>query len=156
MSNSLWPYELYPTRVLWPWDSPGKENWNGLPCPSLGIFPTQGSNPSLLHLLHWQTGPLPLMSLVFKDPVKRLCLLWLTLKLMEYIFPENIFFKGKYISIFWNIFFQIYFEIYFNIFFQIYFPLCFIRCSMFFFFSPLATLIIHTSLFHVVQINFSD
>ena len=25
-----------------------------------GIFPTQGSNPHLLHLLHWQAGSLPL------------------------------------------------------------------------------------------------
>ena len=25
-----------------------------------GIFPTQGSNLSLLHLLHWQADPLPL------------------------------------------------------------------------------------------------
>ena len=25
-----------------------------------GIFLTQGSNPYLLHLLHWQTDPLPL------------------------------------------------------------------------------------------------
>ena len=24
-----------------------------------GIFPTQGSNPHLLHLLHWQAGSLP-------------------------------------------------------------------------------------------------
>ena len=26
---------------------------------SRGIFPTQGSNPHLLHLLHWQAGSLP-------------------------------------------------------------------------------------------------
>ena len=26
-----------------------------------GIFPTQGSNPHLLHLLHWQAGSLPLV-----------------------------------------------------------------------------------------------
>ena len=25
-----------------------------------GIVPTQGSNPHLLHLLHWQAGSLPL------------------------------------------------------------------------------------------------
>ena len=30
--------------------------WSGLPCPPPGIFPTQGSNP---HLLHWQVGSLP-------------------------------------------------------------------------------------------------
>ena len=28
---------------------------------SRGIFPTQGSNLSLLHLLHWQAGSLPLV-----------------------------------------------------------------------------------------------
>ena len=27
---------------------------------SRGIFPTQGWNPHLLHLLHWQAGSLPL------------------------------------------------------------------------------------------------
>ena len=34
----------------------------GVGCHALlqGIFPTQGSNPSLLHLLHWQVGSLPL------------------------------------------------------------------------------------------------
>ena len=33
---------------------PRQEHWSGLPFPSPGIFLTQGSNPSLLHLLHWQ------------------------------------------------------------------------------------------------------
>ena len=44
MSNSLWPHELYS-----PWNSPG---WNtGVGSLSLlqGIFPTQVSNPGLLH-----------------------------------------------------------------------------------------------------------
>ena len=31
-----------------------------MPCPSPGIFPTQGSNPLLLRLFHWQVGSLPL------------------------------------------------------------------------------------------------
>ena len=35
-----------------------QEYWNGLPFLPPGIFPTQGSN---LHLLHWQTGYLPLL-----------------------------------------------------------------------------------------------
>ena len=26
-----------------------QEYWSGLPCPPLGIFPTQGSNPGILH-----------------------------------------------------------------------------------------------------------
>ena len=36
-----------------------QEYWSGLPCLPPGIFPTQGSYPCLLHLLHWQTGSLP-------------------------------------------------------------------------------------------------
>ena len=35
-----------------------QEYWSGLPCPLLGIFPTQGSNPRLLYRLHWQAGSL--------------------------------------------------------------------------------------------------
>ena len=31
-----------------------EEYWTGLPCPPQGIFPTQGWNPRLLHLLQWQ------------------------------------------------------------------------------------------------------
>ena len=38
------------------WDSPGKNT--GMGCHALlqGIFPTQGSNPGFLQLLHWQVG----------------------------------------------------------------------------------------------------
>ena len=51
---------LPPARLLCPWDSPGKNT--GVGCHALfqGIFPTQGSNPSLFRLLHWQPGSLPL------------------------------------------------------------------------------------------------
>ena len=37
-----------------------QEYWSGLPFPFVGIFPTLGLNPCLLHLLHWQAGTLPL------------------------------------------------------------------------------------------------
>ena len=49
MSDSWRPHGLEPARLLCPWNSPGKDNRVG--CHSLlqGIFPTQGSNPSLLH-----------------------------------------------------------------------------------------------------------
>ena len=42
-------------------DFPGKNT--GVGCHALlqGIFPTQGSNPCLLRLLHWQVGSLPLV-----------------------------------------------------------------------------------------------
>ena len=33
-----------------------EEHWSELPCPPPGIFPTQGLNPRLLHLLRWQVG----------------------------------------------------------------------------------------------------
>ena len=40
---------------------PGILQASGLPCPPLqGISPTQGSNPHLLCLLHWQACSLPL------------------------------------------------------------------------------------------------
>jgi len=54
---TLW---TVPTRLLCPWDSPGKNT--GVGCHALlqWIFPTQGSNPCLLSLLHWQVGSLPL------------------------------------------------------------------------------------------------
>ena len=37
-------------------DSPGKNTGMGCHAPLQGIFPTQGSNPCLLCLLHWQAG----------------------------------------------------------------------------------------------------
>ena len=40
-----------------------QEHWSGLPLLLQGTCPTQGSNPRLLHLLHWQVGSLPLSHL---------------------------------------------------------------------------------------------
>ena len=60
VSNSLQPYGLQPARLLCPWDSPGKNTRVGWHFLLQGIFPMQGSNLSLLHLLHWQVGSLPL------------------------------------------------------------------------------------------------
>ena len=47
-------------QALCPWDSPGKSTEVGCHALLQGIFPTQGLNPSLLSLLHWQAGSLPL------------------------------------------------------------------------------------------------
>ena len=41
-----------------------QEYWSGLPSPSQWIFPFRGSNPHLLHLLHWQVDSLPLHHLM--------------------------------------------------------------------------------------------
>ena len=64
MSDSLRPYGLQPTRLLYPLDSPGKNT--GMGCHALlqGIFLTQGLNPHLLHcrqiLYQRITGEAPL------------------------------------------------------------------------------------------------
>ena len=58
--DSLRPHGLQPTRLLCPWDSPGKNTGVGCRFLLQWIFPTQGSNPHLLCLLHWQTNFLPL------------------------------------------------------------------------------------------------
>ena len=52
MSDSLWPHGLYPTKLLCPWDFPGKNT--GVHCHALlqRIFLTQGLNLCLLLLLH--------------------------------------------------------------------------------------------------------
>ena len=59
VSDPLWPHGLQPTRLLCPWNSP--DNDTGVGCRTLlqGIFPTQGSDPNLLHLLCSQADSLP-------------------------------------------------------------------------------------------------
>ena len=47
-------------QLLCPEDSPGKNTGAGCHALLQGIFPTQGSNPHLLRLLHWQAGSWPL------------------------------------------------------------------------------------------------
>ena len=47
--DSLRPCGLYPTRLLCPWDSPGKNSGVGCHFLLQGNFPTQGLNPGLPH-----------------------------------------------------------------------------------------------------------
>ena len=49
LSDSLWPHGLYPASLLCPWNSPGKNTSVGSHSLLQGLFPTQGSNPGLLH-----------------------------------------------------------------------------------------------------------
>ena len=73
-SDSLQPYELQPARLLFPWDSPGKNT--GVGCHALlqGILPTQGWKLCLLGILHCRPDSLPLrhrgspFKSSFKDP----------------------------------------------------------------------------------------
>ena len=49
VSDSLWPHGLQPTRLLHPWDFPGKSTGVGCHFLLQEIFPTQGSNLGLPH-----------------------------------------------------------------------------------------------------------
>ena len=60
MSDSLRPHEPQPTRLLCPWNFPGKNTGLGFHFLLQGIFLTLRSNLRLLCLLHWQAGSLPL------------------------------------------------------------------------------------------------
>ena len=63
MSDSLRPIGLSPTKLLCPWDSPGRNTGVGGHALLQGIFPTQGLNLCLFYLLHWQVDYLPLRPL---------------------------------------------------------------------------------------------
>ena len=70
MPDSLWPCGLLPARLLCPWDSVGKNTTVGCHAVLQGIFLTQGLNPHLLHLLHWQVGSSPVVSPGKPPPVR--------------------------------------------------------------------------------------
>ena len=56
MNDSLQSHGLQPIRLLCPWDFPSKDTGVGCHFLLQGIFPTQGSNPGLLHcrqILYW-------------------------------------------------------------------------------------------------------
>ena len=66
---------------LCPWNVPGKNTGVGCHLLLQGNFPTQGSNPHLLHLLHWQVDSLPLRHLESphwsSGPFKLSTMLWI-------------------------------------------------------------------------------
>ena len=64
VSDSLQKYGLQSARRHCAWGFPGKNTGMGCHFLLQGIFPTQGSNSHLLHLLHWQADSLPLSHLV--------------------------------------------------------------------------------------------
>ena len=59
---TLQVHGLQTTRLLRPWNFPGKDTGVGCHFLLQGIFLTQGLNPCLLHLLPWQADSLPLAS----------------------------------------------------------------------------------------------
>ena len=60
VSDSLQPLALSSTRLLCPWNLPGKNTEVGCHLPLQEIFLTQGVNLHLWYLLHWQVDSLPL------------------------------------------------------------------------------------------------
>ena len=56
VSDSLQPQGLKTTRLLCPWNFPGKSTGVGCHLLLQGIFPTQGSNLSLLHWVFMKQG----------------------------------------------------------------------------------------------------
>ena len=74
VSDSLWPHGLQPTRLLCPWDSPGKNAGVGCHFLLKGIFPIQGSNRLLLLwqadflLLSHQERPISCLPIQDKPP----------------------------------------------------------------------------------------
>ena len=78
MSDSFPPHELWPARLLCPWDFPGKNA--GVGCHSIlwGIFLAQGLNLGLLHcrqILYWLSHQWsPLAHIVFFKDLVSLCL----------------------------------------------------------------------------------
>ena len=56
MSDSLPPYGLWPTRLFYPQDSPGKNTGVGGHALLQGIILTQGSNPGLLYCRQMLNG----------------------------------------------------------------------------------------------------
>ena len=63
VSDSWQPPGLHPASLLCPWNFPGKNMRVGCHFLLQGIFLTQGLNPSLLCLLHWQVDSLPVSHL---------------------------------------------------------------------------------------------
>ena len=66
VSTSLWSCGLWPPRLLCPWDFPGKNTGVGCHFSLQRIFPTQGSNPHLLHC-RWILYPLSHRGSPFND-----------------------------------------------------------------------------------------
>ena len=96
VSDSLWPYELYPTRFLYPLASPGKKTRVGWQALLQGIFPMQASNSCLLHHITL-LNPLSCIQLFY---IVRLImfLVWLTIVVIFY------FLSGYWLWILRNIF----------------------------------------------------
>ena len=107
MSNSMWSHGLQPSRLLSPWNFPGKDTWVGCHFLLQGIFLTQGLSSCLLH---WQADSLPLSHLgspldmdgwalfcQFEQKFPGLCLFFLSLFFFFFFATshESVIFQNK-------------------------------------------------------------
>ena len=80
ISDAWQLYGLQPARLLCPWDLPGKNNWVGCCALLQGIFPTEVSKLSPLHLLYCRhilyplsyLGRSPSLKVVDSNPTEQL------------------------------------------------------------------------------------
>ena len=86
LSDSKRPCGRQPTRLLCPWESPGEKT--GVAGRARGIFLTQGSNPHLFHLLHWQVSSLPL---AFRSSPSPSFTPWVWLKSFLHLFLQHFY-----------------------------------------------------------------
>ena len=98
VSDSLRPHGLYPAKLLYLWDSPGKNNAVGCHFLLQGIFLTQGLNPGLPH---WRQTLYPLShqgSFIYllREMTSKSCFVWLSpvkkktqLETSNYSLPSN-------------------------------------------------------------------
>ena len=98
MSDSLRPCGLKPTRLLCPWDSPGKNSGVGCHFLLQGIFSTQGSNAGLQHcrqtlkpLSHQEEPAKASQGILNKRKVRatRRCLLALSWSQLPWVGPPS-------------------------------------------------------------------
>ena len=95
VSDSWQPHGVQPSRLLCPWDSPGKNTGVGCHFLLQGIFSTQGSNLGLLHcrwiLYHLSPWEAHAMLHVYSKPTKiDLRYLQLTFILLQLIFEQHV------------------------------------------------------------------
>ena len=87
---TLQPHGLWPTRLLCPWDSPGKNTGLGYHSLLQGGLPTQGLNPGLLHCRQIHS-----LLEVLSSPVqhRNTSLTWLTSEMSIQFFMHLSFFS---------------------------------------------------------------
>ena len=94
MSNFESPWTVA-RRLLCPWDSPGKHTGVGCDFLLQGIFLTQGSNPPIWHLLHWQVDSLPI------EPPGKSLLELLTFQFLGVNQSNYFYFQEERVSLVW-------------------------------------------------------